>query len=298
MAYNSKKKANLRATRYTKAQRKEQHINQKAYWEDLQENPEHYHGVKFTDNVTKYYAVYRGMRSGIFTSWYNARKMINSCSGAVYKSFDTEKEAQEWMEMNATRDRENGIHVPGEVQYMLKKLNENKTEKKNEDSLDKKSYQLYSDGSYDKQSKKYSWAYVLLGYDSRVQRFASDAEVASEDNMWQVSGEIQAVIEGLTYAHENGVKRIIVNYDLINLQKWGDDQWRAKKPETQAYKDAIKRFRAEGMTISFNKIKSHSGSEYNEMCDYLAKQALGFKKLDNLRAISADHLQMMQEAMG
>lgn len=243
--------------------------------------------------ASKYYAVYRGKHSGIFTNWVDASKMVSGFSGSIYKSFLTLELAQEWLARNVSIDHANGFHVPDDVQGLINKLSGPTWEAPVGLS---KGYQLYSDGSYDKHTRKYSWSYVLLN-DGDVVHLDNGSKKAGADNMWQVSGEIQAVIEGLTYAHANGVKHIIVNYDLINLQKWGDDQWRAKKPETQAYKDAIKKFRTEGMVISFNKIKSHSGSEYNEMCDYLAKQALGFSKTDNMDAISADHYKMMQEAL-
>ena len=251
----------------------------------------------------KQYAVYQGFHPGIYDNWEQAKREVTGFSNAVYKSFNTYDEAYDWMENNVSMSQKMKLQVsPKVTKYMNTHHKETSESYYEEPEVVQEpdsecTIKLYTDGSYDKYTKRYAWAYVLISNDNRLVDFDAGAESASDDNMWQVSGEIQAVIEGLTYAHANGVKQIIVNYDLINLQKWGDDQWRAKKPETQAYKEAIKKFRAEGMVISFNKIKSHSGSEYNEMCDYLAKQALGFYKTDNMDAISADHYKMMQEAL-
>lgn len=43
---------------------------------------------------TKYYAVLRGRRTGIFLSWRECEKQIKGFSGAVYKSFETRSQAE------------------------------------------------------------------------------------------------------------------------------------------------------------------------------------------------------------
>ncbi len=48
----------------------------------------------------KYYAVAKGYRTGIFSTWEECKEQVNGYSGAVYKSFDTEKEAQAFIDGN------------------------------------------------------------------------------------------------------------------------------------------------------------------------------------------------------
>lgn len=242
--------------------------------------------------ANKYYAVYRGVSSGIFDNWHEASRRVSNISGAIYKGFDTEKAAVVWMKMLSQLDRKNGVHVPNEMHDILQHY---VAEAKADEKADKQSYQLYTDGSYDKESGRYAWAFILLNPNNQVHSFNSSAAHAGNNNMWQINGEIEAVSQGLRWAQQNGVKRIVVNYDLINIQKWGDNEWKANKPETQSYKGTVNQLRTDGMFISFNKIKAHSGSEYNEMCDYLAKQSLGITKYDNMKAISKEHLAMIKK---
>jgi ribonuclease HI len=42
----------------------------------------------------KYYAVFRGRKTGIFTSWEECEEQVNGFSGALYKSFKTRGEAE------------------------------------------------------------------------------------------------------------------------------------------------------------------------------------------------------------
>lgn len=53
--------------------------------------------------VKKYYAVAKGRNIGIFDNWNDAKKSIDKYSGAVYKSFTTIKEAQEFLDKNTIK---------------------------------------------------------------------------------------------------------------------------------------------------------------------------------------------------
>ena len=46
---------------------------------------------------TKYYAVKLGYNPGIFTTWKETQEQVNGYSGAVYKSFSTIEEAEEYL---------------------------------------------------------------------------------------------------------------------------------------------------------------------------------------------------------
>ena len=54
----------------------------------------------------KFYAVARGHQTGIFKSWEQCQKQTRGFKKADYKSFDTKKEAEEWLKMQP-RDEEN-----------------------------------------------------------------------------------------------------------------------------------------------------------------------------------------------
>lgn len=57
-------------------------------------------------NKQKYYVVWNGLETGVFSTWKDCERQIKGVQGALYKSFDTEKEAgvayasNPWLYMN------------------------------------------------------------------------------------------------------------------------------------------------------------------------------------------------------
>ena len=259
----------------------------------------------------KYYVVFKGRRPGIYTDWETTKQQVNRYKNATYKSFLSFSEAKAWLEHNIRRDKRFGIHVSGWAIAALKMQDpydkdnpyyKPKQSKHKEienpglgNDLTGTQVSLYTDGSYDESTSRYAWSYVLENENLGVIAFNSGSAHADDDNMWQVSGEIDGVKLGIAKAQELGYGSVNVKYDLINLQKWGDDEWKANKQATKDYKDTIRQFRRLGVSITFTKVKAHSGSMFNEMCDFLAKQALGIKKYDNMDAIPEEYLDLIKE---
>ncbi|MFD1465264.1 ribonuclease H family protein [Lapidilactobacillus mulanensis] len=50
----------------------------------------------------KYYAIAKGRQTGIFTDWPTAKKQVDGFTGARYKGFATEAEANQWLAEMAT----------------------------------------------------------------------------------------------------------------------------------------------------------------------------------------------------
>ena len=258
--------------------------------------------------TNKYYAVYSGKVPGIFTTWEEAKGSVNHFSGALYKSFPTFEQAIEWLTEISNNAERNDEEVPDKVREIVNKakpirhVSKSKVNSNNGIEAIKEAspiseaggVHLYTDGSYDKESKTYAWAYVLTTDTEELIYFDCGKSIAGEDNMWQVSGEIEGVIEGLKKAVILGYPAININYDLVNLQKWGDDEWKAKKKDTQKYKNCILEYRNSGVNITFSKIKAHSGNQYNEIADMLAKRALGIRKIDNMDAIPDRYKSLMK----
>ena len=79
----------------------------------------------------KYYAVRKGMRTGIFMTWEECRASVSGFSGAEYKSFPTRRQAAEFL---------------GEAK-----------EKEPEDRIS-----IYVDGSYNGATGEFSYGMVVL----------------------------------------------------------------------------------------------------------------------------------------
>ena len=59
--------------------------------------------------ATKYYAVKKGKTPGIYENWDDCKKQVIGFKGAVYKSFETEEEANEYMKGESIEYNEKDI---------------------------------------------------------------------------------------------------------------------------------------------------------------------------------------------
>ena len=98
-----------------------------------------------------------------------------------------------------------------------------------------------------------------------------------------VAAELEGVKEAIKWAIAYTKTRIKIYYDYEGIEKWADGSWRAKKDITRQYVTFIREKRVL-ITIEFCKVPAHSGIEYNELADKLAKNSLlekGYKTYDD-----------------
>lgn len=201
----------------------------------------------------KYYAVKQGRVTGIYQSWNECKKQIDKFSGAIYKSFLTLEEAEQYM----------GV---GKAVSVLEKVT-TKQEKTEESEMI-----AYVDGSYNKTTKEYSYGMVIL-YQGEELKFAEKVNEPSLATMRNVAGEIKGAEAAMRYAIEQRCSSIIIYHDYEGIARWCLGEWKTNKEGTKAYKayyDSIK----EKLHVTFQKVKGHSGDKYNEMADQLAKSAI------------------------
>lgn len=202
----------------------------------------------------KYYAVYRG-KSGapkIFTSWDECKKEVIGFKGAIYKSFTSEKEAIEFIALNA------GAKSTSPVE---------------KEDNDNEGLCIYVDGSFMIDKGNYSFGLVAV----------ENGEVIHKDNgkgfdeeaiaLRNVSGEVLGAQKAVEFALNKGYKEVTIAYDYQGVESWAIGTWKRNNRITQDYN----KFMKDKMTlinIKFKKIKGHSGNKYNDMADLLAKEAL------------------------
>jgi len=200
----------------------------------------------------KYYAVRKGRKTGIFTSWAECEKQIKGYSGAEYKSFSDKKDAETFF----------GISTSVTAEKEINQLNDNEMI-------------AYVDGSYDDSKKAYS-AGVVIWYHSKKFTFSEKGEEKDLLDMRNVAGEIKGAIIAMKYAIQNKVKILYLYYDYEGIEKWCTGTWQAKKTGTKEYK-AFYDSLSPNLEVKFIKVAAHTGVEYNEEADWLAKQALQIK---------------------
>ncbi|HHV45713.1 MAG TPA: RNase H [Tissierellia bacterium] len=197
-----------------------------------------------------YYAVKNGLRIGVFNTWEECSKQVKGYSNAVYKKFSTYDEALRFV---------NGGNSTVTVDKSIDNLRENEII-------------AYVDGSFDADNRLYSYGLVLLTKEGKI-------TISNKENderlveMRNVAGEIRGSMIAMDEAIKMKKDTLFLYYDYMGIEKWATGEWKANKYGTKMYKayyDSIK----DKLNVVFNKVKAHSGNEYNEEADRLAKKAL------------------------
>ncbi|HHY25604.1 MAG TPA: double-stranded DNA-binding protein [Desulfitobacterium dehalogenans] len=194
----------------------------------------------------KFYAVRAGRDKGVFSSWEECKKAIHGFSGAVYRSFTTLDEAQAWFNGETFSDQLN-----------------------TEDHSFIAEYDVYTDGSY--VNGQYAWAYAFVKNGKVHYEDADVGKNPAAATMRNVAGEIAAALYAVKKASQLGVK-IRILHDYAGIAFWATGEWKAKNEFTQAYAKMMNQYRG---IYSFEKVKAHSGDEFNDYVDMKAKSVLG-----------------------
>lgn len=195
-----------------------------------------------------YYAVKKGKNPGIYETWSECKEEVTGFKGAKYKKFPTYKEAQDFVEDKGDFQRPE------------------------EENLKANEIMAYVDGSFCLKSWTYSYGVVAIT-DKGIETYngrENDKELAQMRN---VSGEIKGAMVAMDIALEKGKEILYLYFDYEGIEQWAKGGWKTNKQGTidyKAYYDSIK----DKLKVIFIKVKAHSGVEYNELADKLAKEAL------------------------
>jgi ribonuclease H-related protein len=200
---------------------------------------------------SKFYAVRKGKKTGIFMTWDECKSYVTGYSGAEYKSFTTKSDAENFLNMGRiiTEDKEENVissHAAGAVAYV--------------------------DGSYKKETKEFSYGAVIF-WEGKEYHFGNKFSDKDLAEMHNVAGEIKGSERAIEFALENKIDKLTIYHDYEGIAKWCTGAWEAKKEGTKAYKRFYENSK-EKVHIDFVKVKGHTGDKYNDLADRLAKEAL------------------------
>lgn len=210
----------------------------------------------------KYYAVRVGQKPGIYQTWEEAKKQVHGYPKAVYKSFKTLKEAESFM---------------GKASSSVKK--EDPSTKKtpptptDQSPLNARTIEAYVDGSFHKASNRYSFGAAIIKNGEVIETLQRAGDNPKYQDSWQIAGEVFGTLHAILWAIHHQYKKIIVYYDYLGIEKWALGEWRTNKPVSIDYAETYKKL-APKIEVEFVKVKAHSGVEFNELADQLAKDAL------------------------
>ncbi len=207
----------------------------------------------------KFYAVRKGLRTGLFESWDECKAVTTGFPGAEYKGFTVKAEALAYL----------GI---------AEKLAEDATaelskEEHKENPTDENSIIAYVDGSYEHSILKYAFGCVFLLPDGKVLTENGSGNNPDSAKLRNVTGEMLGAMFAVRFAMKNGYQKIEIRYDYEGVEKWVTGAWKSKTELTQKYAQAMRSWSTK-VQISFTKVAAHTNVYYNEMADKLAKVAL------------------------
>lgn len=200
----------------------------------------------------KFYAVRKGRRPGVYTTWPSCEEQVKGFPGAVYKAFPTKAQALVFA----------GESPPSSPSPLPA-----------DDQLATDHIHVWVDGSCLQNGEGplyFGWAYVILDGERELNR-ASGHDVPAEARRHRnVAGEIQAVLQALEWCRAHGIAAAEIHFDYQGLASWVDGTWKTRTSFTQAYAERV---RALGMTLTWHKVQAHSGEPHNELVDQLAREA-------------------------
>ena len=133
----------------------------------------------------------------------------------------------------------------------------------------------YTDGSYNKKTKKASYGVIILDENMNViHTFGGLIEDIYLNNMRNVGGEIIAAQEAMKYTLDNGYESVKIYHDYTGVSMWPLCKWKTNNDCTKAYMNFYKEI-SKKIIISFKNVKGHSGDIYNDMADKVAKKYAG-----------------------
>lgn len=139
--------------------------------------------------------------------------------------------------------------------------------------------QIYVDGSYNKETNKTGAGIVIIEGQEILKK--SILVKTEADHSWNIDGECHAVLEALSIVSGKSIiqgktinyKDVMINYDYLGIEKWPKKEWATKSKIARHYVSEFNKIVEENnLNVQFNKVKAHSGNEYNDIADELAKE--------------------------
>ncbi len=213
----------------------------------------------------KFYAVKKGRKTGIFTTWAECQKQVSGFPKAEFKSFISKQEADNWLKE-------------------IKSSNENR----------RKSYSVivYTDGGsrnhgnkkgeHVKKNDKAAWAYLIKYQGSIISD--TDGEYGSTNNRMEIMALKKALLDLKQRELQNEKILVVLDskyvLDAITkqwLQSWEKNGWKTSAGTGVKNKELwmeISRLLPEFPNLDYQWTKGHGNDEGNNLVDELLNKTM------------------------
>jgi ribonuclease HI len=223
--------------------------------------------------ATVFYAVAKGLEPGLYSTWADCKKQIDGFKGAVYKKFESELEANDFISANSNKPP--------------------KKEKANtiveiEASTFQPDYYVYTDGSCSNNGKPYAKAGIGIYFGEGDPRNVSQPVTGKQSNNTAELGAIYHLYELIESDINNGKKIGIVSDSEYAIrccttygQRCAKEGWSKEMPNKELVKEIYEMY-ANKPNVKFIHIMAHTEktdihSLGNDGADRLANQAIGLE---------------------
>lgn len=204
----------------------------------------------------KFYAVKKGNKTGVYHSWEECQEATKGFSGAEFKSFESEDEAQAYL-------NDEDIVYKNDI---LPRLKEGKVV-------------AFVDGSFNPQKRVYGYGIHIITPDNgNPVELCGKAANEKYIDLRNMAGEILGAINAIDWAWKNCYNKIVIFHDLEGISKWADGSYKAQTPLSQFYRRYIEE-KQDVIQIEFVKVSGHSNNRYNDRADLLAKGSVNDNKI-------------------
>ena len=235
----------------------------------------------------KYYAVRNGVKPGIYETGAECEKQTKGFAGAIFKSFPTREEAEEflagsWEGWGKTIQKmptaEMGSPEPPHParRNHLGAADINAEIERRRWDLAPDEVIAFTDGSYSNAEQTSGYGAIIMDSEQELASLQGAVTLAEDPEyvaMRNVSAELDAVKAAVTWAITHAKRKSTIYYDDEGIGRWADGSWRTNKELTRAYAGFIEDM-ADKIEIELIKVPAHSGVAYNEKVDELAKSAI------------------------
>lgn len=133
-----------------------------------------------------------------------------------------------------------------------------------------KTCSAYVDGSYDPSTGYAGYGFCIIRH--RIKIYEEHGSISDPHQSRNVTGEVTAAQRAVEWAIERNYTDLILYYDYTGIELWANGTWRSRTIVSDNYRVFIQQA-IRNINIDFRKVKSHSGNEWNNYADFLARRS-------------------------